>query len=121
MGDGKTNPFGDGKSGASGNSGGGAMPGLVKGHMGPNRSQKMGCSNDGQFDGDQPEKGDKYLKIDPPDDRKGLVDQTAKGMKKKPFSLGGKGPSMPSSNASIADAATPVGDVRNEPDADQDF
>jgi hypothetical protein len=119
MGDGKSNPFGNGKSGADGNSGGGSSQGMSN-HRGPDLKQKSGSSIAGSFDGDHPEKGDKYLKIDPPSDREGLVGQTVKGLKNgKPFKLGGKGPSMPSENADEKDGG-PVGDV-DVPQSDSDF
>jgi hypothetical protein len=114
--DGKTNPFGDGKSGATGNSGGSSQG--MSDHHGPSIKQKMGTSIAGQFDGDHPEKGDKYLKVDPPSDREGLVGQTAKGMKHKPFKVG-SGPSMGGANPDPEDGG-PVGDVRNEPTADSE-
>jgi len=116
-GDGKSNPFGDGKSGAVGNKSGGSMPGMSA-HRGPERTQKMGESLAGQFDGDRPEEGDKFLKADPPSDRKGLVGQTVSGLKSKPFKLGG--PSMGGENADVGDAG-PVGDVRNEPEPDTEY
>lgn len=117
MGDGKSNPFGSGKGGA-GNSGGGSSQGMSD-HHGPTIKQKMGTSTAGSFDGDHPEKGDKYLKIDPPSDREGMIGQTASGMKHKPFKVGGKGPSMPSSNAdekaggSVGDVDVPTADTES--------
>jgi hypothetical protein len=122
MGDGKSNPFGSGKSGADGNKSGGSSAGM-SGHRGPERSQKMGESTTGQFDGDRPPTGDKYLKVDPPTDRKGLVGQKADdkgGMKHKPFKLGGKGPSMGGEN-SDSDLEGGVGDLRDEPTPDEGF
>jgi len=123
---GKQNPFGNGKSGAVGNSGGGSTPGMSN-HRGPDRSQKMGESIAGQFDGDHPKEGDKHLKVDPPASRvkPGFVQQCAddKGGLKSggPWkNLGGKGPSMPSENSDIDDGG-PAGDVRNEPTADSEY
>lgn len=120
---GKDNPFNpDGKSGAMGNAAGGKFDGM-KEHRGVDRSQSMGDSLKGQYDGDRPSEGDKHLKVDPPASRvkPGLVSQTAEGgMRNKPYKLGGKGPSMPAENADESDAG-PVGDVRNEPSADSDY
>jgi hypothetical protein len=109
--DGKSNPFGDGKSGATGNSDGGTTKGLVN-QRGPDRPQKSGLAED--INTDNIPAGGRILKLDPPSDRQGLVGQTAaSGMKHKPFKLGGKGPAMPSSNGDSGDGG-PVGDVPNE-------
>ena len=105
-GDGKSNPFGNGTSGAVGNSGGGDMPG-IKDHKGPDRPQRMGPNAD-LHAASIPE-GGRILKLDPKGDRGGMVDQTAEGgMKHKPFKLGSS--DMPGENSQEAGS---VGDVDN--------
>lgn len=108
-GDGKSNPFGNGKSGATGNSGGGSCKGLDSKQRGPDIPQKSGLAAD--INADSISEGGRILKLDPPSDRQGLVGQTAKGMKHKPFKLGGG--SGPAKNADVSDGG-PVGDVPNE-------
>ncbi len=111
-GDGKGNPFGDGKGGAVGNSGGGTMQGFDPARQqGPDRPQRMGATN---FNPDSVAPGGRVLKLDPKGDRGGLLGQTVSGMTgKKPFKLGGSGPSMPDENAD-ADEGGPVGDIPAE-------
>jgi hypothetical protein len=114
-GDGKSNPFGDGKSGAVGNSGGAGFKGMSN-HRGPDIPQSKG---EPLVNPDSVAEGGRILHMDPPSNRQGLVGQTVKGMTGgKPFKLGGKGPSMPSENADESEGG-PVGDIPNTDDSDQ--
>lgn len=121
---GKDSPFNpDGKSGATGNTGGGSAPGL-KDHRGPDRSQRMG--NNG-FNPDSVPAGGRVPKFDPPGDRDGLVGQTAKDgmLKSGPMRVsGGRGAKSSSlsegegqhgketENADV-DEGGPAGDIPN--------
>jgi hypothetical protein len=116
-GNGKSNPFNpDGKSGADGNSGGGKQSGIAN-QRGPDRPQKMGPDG---FNPDSVPDGGRILKIDPPSDRGGLVNQTAgvdsTGMKHKPYKVGG-GSTTPPKNADVSEGG-PVGDVPVDPTPD---
>jgi hypothetical protein len=128
MASGKDSPFNpDGKSGAPGNSDGGAQSGM-SGHRGPDRKQQMG--NNG-FNPDSVPDGGRVPAFDPPGDRDGLVGQTAKGgmLKSGPMRMGaGRG----GKKSSLADGAEgqhgtetendqkvgPVGNVPNSDTAD---
>jgi hypothetical protein len=114
--DGKSNPFNtDGASGAVGNKSGGSQAGMSN-QRGPDRPQKMGAAD---FNPDSVADGGRIMKLDPPSDRQGMVNQTAaKGMAHKPFKLGGKGPAMPAQNAE-PDEGGPVGDIPNSDTSDQ--